>query len=381
LRICDVTQAYHPTSGGIRTYLQEKRRFILQRTDWEHALVVPGAEDAVRREGRLLTITVRGVPIPGCAPYRLALRSERLRAAVQAVCPDVVELGTAYLTPALDRSATGATAITAFYHTDVPRAYVAATLRRVGRRTAFAAARLAARYIRGVHRRLDVTFAASPSLVRWLRRIGAPRATYLPLGADLELFHPARRDPALRLALGVGDGDRIIIFAGRLDSEKRIPILLDAFRRVPASVAQRLVLVGDGPEQPRCVAAAARDGRVLVLPYERNRTRLATLLASADIYATAAPHETFGLSVLEAQASGLAVAGVRAGAMPERVPPDVGALTTPDSPDALARAITELCLNGYRERGRRARELVVGRFGWDATFERQFTIYRELCHA
>jgi alpha-1,6-mannosyltransferase len=139
-----------------------------------------------------------------------------------------------------------------------------------------------------------------------------------------------------------------------------------------------LVLVGEGPARERIAAAAADSRRIEVLPYEASRPKLASLLASADIYVSAAPHETFGLSVIEAQACGLPVVGVRAGAMIDRVPETVGVLTDPDSAAALTRGILELSYNGYRTRGRNARQLVEHEFSWPRTFDRQLQAYEEL---
>ena len=51
----------------------------------------------------------------------------------------------------------------------------------------------------------------------------------------------------------------------------------------------------------------------------KDRAELARWLASADIYVSGMADETFGVSIVEAQASGLPVVGVAAGAMIDRV--------------------------------------------------------------
>ncbi|EGV30835.1 putative glycosyltransferase [Thiorhodococcus drewsii AZ1] len=66
-------------------------------------------------------------------------------------------------------------------------------------------------------------------------------------------------------------------------------------------------------------AAGAADSDPLL---EQDKFTYATLLASADLYVTAGPHETFGLALVEAEAFGLPVVGV--GALCERVRPDRG---------------------------------------------------------
>src|SRR5947209_16194740 len=73
--------------------------------------------------------------------------------------------------------------------------------------------------------------------------------------------------------------------------------------------------------------------------YVRNRAELARWLASADIYVSAMADETFGISIIEAQASGLPVVGVAGGAMIDRVTATVGRLGPVGDADMMARNI------------------------------------------
>jgi alpha-1,6-mannosyltransferase len=381
MKVCDLAQSYHSASGGIRTYLHEKRR-ALAEAGAEHVLVVPGSRDGVtvERGGRLRTYTLAGPPIPGCAPYRLLGRPAALAAVLRAEQPDVIEVDGPYLAPwvAFAHRRVWGTAVTAFHHTDIAAAYVRPLAARwLGSRAGRWARRLAAGYVRAVYRRCDLVLAASPAYRRRLRRLGVFPVAHVPLGVDAELFHPARRDPAVRAELGAAPDDLVLIYAGRLDAEKRADVLLDAFLQLPATPRARLVVVGEGPLRPRLAAHAARDPRLVVLPYQADRGRLAALLASADLYVSAAPYETFGLSVVEAQASGLPVVGVRAGAMIERVPDAVGLLAAPHSAAALAAAVTALAQADRRQLGRAARRLVEAEFSWRRTFTRLLDLYRD----
>ncbi len=101
------------------------------------------------------------------------------------------------------------------------------------------------------------------------------------------------------------------------------------------------------------------------------------MLASSDIYVSAAPYETFGLAVLEAQASGLPIVGVHAGAMIERVPETLGRLVEPGSPERLAAAIVALWREGARPFGARARLMAETSFSWAHTFRHVFPLYHE----
>ena len=41
MHVCDVTMFYASQSGGIRRYLQEKRRWLQARPQYRHSLVLP----------------------------------------------------------------------------------------------------------------------------------------------------------------------------------------------------------------------------------------------------------------------------------------------------------------------------------------------------
>jgi alpha-1,6-mannosyltransferase len=383
MKLCDVAQAYHPSSGGIKTYLAEKRAYLERGGAHDHLLIVPGARTSTHREGRAALHTIGSPIIPGCAPYRLLARADRVAAVFARERPDVIEIDGPYLGAwlALRHRARVPSGVVVFHHTDVPRAYVEPAVRHLfGGRAARRARRLALRYLLALYRRCDLVLTASPRVERSLRRCGVQRTATVPLGVDLDLFHPARRDPELRARLGVGPDDPLLVYAGRLDTEKRPDLVIDAFLRLPAALGAHLVLLGDGPLKPRLAARAAVFPRLHLLPYETDRAAFATILASADVYVSAAPHETFGLSVIEAQAAGLPTVGVRAGAMLERVPPSVGVLAEPGSPESLAAAITAMWSTNPRERGRRARRLVAAAFSWRATFDRLLTVYAEVHH-
>jgi alpha-1,6-mannosyltransferase len=203
---------------------------------------------------------------------------------------------------------------------------------------------------------------------------GIDDAHIVPLGVDLERFHPRRRSHAVRARYGVADGSPLLVYAGRLDAEKHPNVLLEAFAQLeePRPV---LLLLGEGPQRAELEARAATIPGAHVLPFESDAGRLAELLASADVYVTAGPHETFGLSVIEAQSAGLPVVGVAAGALVERVPPSVGRLGPVGDARAMARNIEAVLAAGELMRRAARQHVEAGGFGWSNTFERLLRIY------
>ena len=182
------------------------------------------------------------------------------------------------------------------------------------------------------------------------------------------MFHPDRRDPALRARLGLEGQGPLLVYAGRLDNEKRADRLLAMFRALPADSGAALLLIGDGKLRDRMVEEA-RGLPVAFQGFVGDRAELARLLASADIYVSAMADETFGISVLEAQASGLPVVGVASGAMLERVTPALGRLAPVDDAEAMARMVMEVWQGDHAAMRAAARRHAADRFNWKATFD------------
>ncbi|UEM24555.1 glycosyltransferase (plasmid) [Skermanella mucosa] len=396
MKFCDVTIAYNERSGGIRTYIDQKRRFLVERTGHDHLLIIPGAEDCVETDGRSTTVQISSPLFPGQADYRFFVWPPAIRKVLLEHAPDIVELGSHYMTPwpvlsyRKQRLQEGHSCIVgAFFHTDVAEAYVGAPLRALAHeridelsdllghmveKLADTAARGAEHYIGTVFRQCDRRMAPTPAQAARLRDYGVDDVQVVPLGVDLDLFRPDRRDPALRAALGADPRSLVLLFIGRLGTEKHVPTLIEAYARLPRSLHAQLWIAGEGPLRDVIEDLAGRHPGVRLMPYEPDRGRVAAMIASADLYVTAGPHETFGLAVIEAQAAGLPVVGVNAGALVERVPDGLGYLGPVDDPDAMAANILRAAAE-KESLGRRARAHVESNFGWDHTFARLLDVY------
>ena len=181
----------------------------------------------------------------------------------------------------------------------------------------------------------------------------------------------------IRRRLGISDEEFMLVYMGRLDTEKHIDTLLKAYSLLRIDLPSSLLMIGNGPLYKDLDARKKEYPGLIIMPYTSDKHELAGLLASSDLYVTAGPHETFGLSVLEAQSSGLAVVGVNAGALPDRISDNVGSLCPVDDYREMAKAITHICRNGLRKMGATARRMVEDHYSWDRTFNRIFYLYEQ----
>jgi len=381
LLFADLTQSWSDVGGGVRTYLRHKRRHIIENSPDRHLMIVPGPRDAIEIEhgGRAITAFIASPKLPGSPHYRWLLRNRAVRSLLKQFRPNLIECQDAYNLPwaaiGHAKQDTG-TALVAAYCTDFPTVYVDRPFSKwLGKAAGGAAARICYGYCGRLYRQFDAVYAMSEhGGAARLRSLGVREVDVVPLGVELGQFSPGKRDLRMRRSLGL-DGDQpLLIYVGRLDSEKRPQIVVDAFRRLPPSLGAALLLIGDGPM--RELFAGREAERIFAPGYCSDRSDLAAWLASADVYVSAMADETFGISVIEAQASGLPVVGVAAGAMVDRVPSGLGLVGQIDDSAVMATNIMAVLHGDRATMGERARAHAL-QFSWDQSMDRLFgEVYR-----
>ncbi len=175
---------------------------------------------------------------------------------------------------------------------------------------------------------------------------GACQIEVIPNFVSLEEFHP-------RAAGCCGDGaaEKTLMHISNMRPVKRLQDVVRVFARVREKVPARLVLVGDGPDR----AVAEREAEALGV---RRSVRflgkvedVAQALRWADLYLLPTQVESFGLSALEAQATGVPVVGCDAGGLPEVVENGVtGCLAPVGDVEAMAEGAIELLADAARWR-------------------------------
>jgi alpha-1,6-mannosyltransferase len=379
LTVLDITKFFGDATGGIRTYLLAKARYVQHNPSLRQVLVLPGAADALGEEGGVRCYRLRGAQIPFDPSYRFLLATRTTHRIFEHERPDIIEIGSPWLVPWVTRLANrglGAPLVW-FYHTHFP-VILDPGLTEVPRYRRIAAG-AAWRYARLVASSCRATLVASESVARELERHGVPRVHRVELGVDLECFHPSRRPNArdTRRRLGLPDAP-LAVYLGRFAEEKRLETVIAAWQAVGRRTGGWLVLVGAGPREPR-LRALAEGLQVRWIPYQRNRDDVADLLAACDLYIAPGPAETFGLSALEAMASGTPVLAVDSGGVADRVRTSgAGAVYAPGDPAACAEAAGGILMGDLRGLGKAARTFAEQHHAWDRAFDGIFRVYRRL---
>lgn len=392
-----LTNAYHPTSGGIRTFytalLEEANR-----TGRRMALIVPGPStdvEAVGRFGRIYRIAARLAPAFD-RRYRIILpyqyfpggAGRELIGILEREQPDLVEICDKYSLPYL------AAMLRKRWHGRVRRpALVGLSCERFddnmaaylsGSRTALAFTRWYIRHVYGPP--FDAHIANSEYTAEELRTALWDRAPgfirVCPVGVDVTAFSPALRSDTVRTRLlaraGGSPGSVLLFYAGRLSPEKNLSLLIETLKVLMADrdVDYRLVLAGDGPcaDWLRAQAADPLEGRI-ALCGNLDRDTLAACCASCDVFIHPNPREPFGIGPLEAMASGVPVVVPGAGGVLEYAHASNAWLAEPTAP-AFAMAIRS-AVQGDAARITAAID-TARRFGLRHAAQRYFTVYDEL---
>ncbi len=330
MRVVQVANFYGPRSGGLRTAVDRLGAEYCAHGH-EVFLLVPGqrAERTRLRTG-VVRITLPARLIPFTGGYRAVLPGP-VKELLQRLEPDALEVSDRLTLRSLGKWGReyGATTVM-ISHERLDRLVGQILPRRPAQRFAdIANARTAADY--------DTVVCTTAFAREEFDRIGATNTVTVPLGVDLQTFHPRRHSYLVRRRWAAPT-QLLLVHCGRLSVEKRVDRSIDALGTLyHAGVDARLVVVGEGPLRARLERQAAR------LPIDftgfvNDRHTVAGLLASADVTLAPGPHETFGLAALESLACGTPAVVSRTSALSEIITADSGALAD-NHPAAIAGAV------------------------------------------
>ena len=346
MRVVQVANFYGPRSGGLRTAV-DRLGAEYCAAGHEVFLVVPGRYSDWRElPSGVVRVSLPARLIPFTGGYRAVLPGP-VTSLLSQLSPDALEVSDRLTLRSLGgwgRRHDVATVMISHERLD----------RLVGQ---ILPARMARSIANLANRRTAASYDAVVCTTAFAReefdRIHAPNVVTVPLGVDLDQFHPRRHSATVRQRWARPE-QTLLVHCGRLSVEKHAHRSIDTVAALRDSgVDARLVVVGEGPMRARLERQAAR------LPVDFTgfigcRDTVATILATADVALAPGPHETFGLAALEALASGTPAVVSRTSALAEILTTDSGATADNDA-DAIAHAVTKVISRPERLRRNSAR--------------------------
>ncbi|GAA2678698.1 glycosyltransferase [Actinoplanes palleronii] len=344
-------------TGGLRTTLRELGKGY-KKAGHEPVLIIPGRtfKDQQVRQGRVITLPSAQIPRTG--GYRVMAGRRDLIKLLDSLKPDRIEVS--------DRTTLRWTGTWARQRgvrsMMVSHESLAGLLGVWGMPKRDA---LADRFNRRTAEAFDTIVCTTAYAAAEFRRLGVPNLVEVPLGVDLNTFHPSRQDPAVRARYARPE-ELLIVYASRLSAAKRPELAVDTVAALRNGKSPAvLVVAGEGRRRAALAYRAARLP-VRFAGHIADRKAVAALLASADVVLAPGPVETFGLSALEALACGTPVVVDQQSALPEVIG-DAG-IAVPGNPDAFADAVSRLMDRPADER-RAAARARAEQFSWSRSVE------------
>jgi alpha-1,6-mannosyltransferase len=345
-------------------------------------LIVPGQRTERIDEEKARTYFIEAPLVSKTSRYRALLNLRAVENLLEQEQPDIIESSDPYQL-AWKAIASGENLripVVGFYHSHFPEAYLRTTSKFFGKTATYIAMETARVYIRSLYNHFRCTFVSSVGLAQVLREWGVENVVLNELGVDIEIFHRGTDKFVTRVELRIPSDRLLLLYVGRLASEKNVKTLFQAFenlhRRNPGHF--HLLVVGDGPQRDYLHDLQKATESVTWQRYCSDKSTLAKIYRAADLFVHPSVQETFGLVALESQACGTPVVGIRGSYMDRIILSDQTHWASDNSSESLAAAILEMSAIDLDAIGSKASRQVATRYSWRKVFGQMFAIYREL---
>lgn len=361
LRIAQLANFVGPTSGGMKVAIEHLGRGYVA-SGAERILVIPGAHDSVHQTEDGTIVQVKAPKVS--STYRMIMQPGRVLRVLERFNPTSVECSDKWTLSGVGRWATRQSIGSVLFSHERLDDMLADWLR-----SATGVEAVVGAMNRRFARSFDLVVVTSDYSAGEFAHTGA-RLRKVPLGVDLETFHPDKGAP------DVGRGPAQLCYVGRMSHEKHpdlaVAAAVELHRR---GIDFQLNMYGTGPD----VAAMQRqagDAPVVFHGFVAGRDEVARRFARSDVSLSVCPTETFGLAVLEALACGTPVVTASRGGARELVDESCGEWGSPSAP-GIADAIERLLARRSPQLRQAARKRAEG-FGWRASVARMLDVHAEL---
>ncbi len=168
------------------------------------------------------------------------------------------------------------------------------------------------RYTKFFYNRCDKVIAPSEAIRKMLIRYGIEKVNTVPNCVDTSRFNARIDGNDIRSSLGIRQGEKMVLYLGRLSREKKLEVLLRATKLLISKDSSiKLIIGGTGPAEQyyRNLAKSLGISSSAKFIGFVDQKILPNLYAAADVFCLPSTFETQGVVMLEAMASGTPVVG------------------------------------------------------------------------
>src|ERR1700736_6082303 len=183
MKVCDLTQFYSPFSGGVKRYLEEKRKYA-NALGHQHLLIVPGQKTEKIETPGSKTFLIGSPLVSRTSRYRALLNLNAVEEVLERENPDVIESSDPYQV-AWKAIASGEALripVVGFYHSHFPEAYLRTTMKYLGETATNVMMEVAKNYVRSLYNHFRTTFVPSAGWGEMLWAGGGKKIVFNRLG-------------------------------------------------------------------------------------------------------------------------------------------------------------------------------------------------------
>ncbi len=221
---------------------------------------------------------------------------------------------------------------------------------------------------------IAVNASTKQNLVEWQPGL-ADRSTIIKNGVRKNHINAAKSDLLEELGLSPNSDKTLILFAGRLNIQKGVDVLLAALSEMGRDDYICLI-AGDGEERHRLEAMAATLGLQDRVRFMGNRSDVTGLLKQADFMALPSRYEGLPIIILEAMAAGCPIIATAVDGTAEVLRDDSALLVPADDSRSLAGAIKKFLDNpSLRDELANRASIEAEEYSAERNAERLFAVY------
>jgi len=226
--------------------------------------------------------------------------------------------------------------------------------------------------------------ATNRYVVKLLTDYGVPneKIVVIPYAVDTNRFNPPQKKDGKKQKLGFKENQILILSVCRLSRLKKLDDLIIAFAETYLLIMKdmRLLITGSGPDLERLKSISEKTGinnRIYFLGRVSNET-IHEIYQAVDLFVLPSSHETFGIAILEAMASGVPTIVARSGGVVSIFTDKKNCrMYEPGNVSELKQALYELITNeklrvSFAEK---ARNMVVKYYSWESIAQKTQIIY------
>lgn len=197
----------------------------------------------------------------------------------------------------------------------------------------------------------------------------------IPNFIDTDLFSPIATSASRNAGFD-------FLAAGNFIPLKRYDLLIKAFAKALPflNANSNLTILGNGPERKRLINLIKKlgiEGKVS-LPGKFDNSIVAEYMQNSNALVLCSEHETFGIVIAEAMASGLPVIATRCCGPETIVTPDTGILVPKNDVAALSESLVKMVINIDRYDSNSIRQYAIKNFGAETVARKTTVLYERI---